>query len=50
MVTLVTHEQHRTVSKLTEQAGVSPARTKVRPGHADLARITGARQPSGSPW
>jgi superfamily II DNA/RNA helicase len=49
VVTVVTHEEQRTVLRLTEQAGVTPERTRVRPGHADLVRITGARQPTGEP-
>jgi superfamily II DNA/RNA helicase len=49
VVTVVTHEEQRGVLRLTEQAGVNPERTKVRPGHADLVRITGARQPTGEP-
>jgi superfamily II DNA/RNA helicase len=49
VVTVATHEEQRSVLRLTEQAGVSPTRTKVRPGHADLVRITGARQPTGVP-
>ncbi|OLF08541.1 RNA helicase [Actinophytocola xinjiangensis] len=49
VVTLVTHQERRTVFRMTEQAGVSPERTKVTPGDADLVRITGARIPSGDP-
>ena len=30
-------------------AGIRPTVTKIRPGDADLARITGARTPSGVP-
>jgi superfamily II DNA/RNA helicase len=49
VVTLVTHQERRTVFRMTEQAGVEPERTKVRPGDDDLVRITGARTPSGEP-
>jgi superfamily II DNA/RNA helicase len=49
VVTVVTHEEQRSVTRLTAKAGVTPARTKVRPGHADLIRITGARTPTGDP-
>jgi superfamily II DNA/RNA helicase len=49
VVTVVTHQERRTVFRMTEQAGVQPERTKVRPGDDDLARITGARTPSGDP-
>jgi superfamily II DNA/RNA helicase len=49
VVTLVTHQERRTVFRMTEQAGVSPTSTKVTPGDDDLVRITGARVPSGEP-
>jgi superfamily II DNA/RNA helicase len=49
VVTVVTHDQRRTVVRMTDKAGVKPESTKVRPGDADLARITGARTPSGEP-
>jgi superfamily II DNA/RNA helicase len=49
VVVVATHDEQRSVRRLTEQAGVTPQHTKVHPGHADLARITGARRPSGEP-
>jgi superfamily II DNA/RNA helicase len=49
VVTVVTHQERRTVSRMTEQAGVRPTNTTVRPGADDLVRITGARTPSGEP-
>jgi superfamily II DNA/RNA helicase len=49
VVTLVTHSQRRAVLGLTARAGVRPASTQVRPGSAELSRITGARRPSGEP-
>lgn len=49
VVTLVTREQRRTVRRMTDQAGVRPQYATVRPGDAELARITGARIPSGVP-
>nr|WP_253889974.1 DEAD/DEAH box helicase [Actinokineospora diospyrosa] len=49
VVTVVTHDQRRGVVRLTDKAGVKPEHTKVRPGDADLIRITGARVPSGEP-
>lgn len=49
VVTVVTHQERRTVSRMTEQAGVRPTSTKVSPGADDLVRITGAREPSGEP-
>jgi len=49
VVTVVTHQERRTVSRMTDQAGVRPTNTKVSPGGDDLVRITGARIPSGEP-
>ena len=49
VVTLVTHSQRRAVLGLTARAGVRPVSTQVRPGDAELNRITGARTPSGEP-
>ncbi|WP_459718544.1 DEAD/DEAH box helicase [Actinophytocola sp. KF-1] len=49
VVTVVTHQERRTVFRMTEQAGVRPTSTKVTPGDDDLVRITGARVPSGEP-
>ncbi|GAA3018908.1 hypothetical protein GCM10020229_32660 [Kitasatospora albolonga] len=47
VVTLVLPEQRREVSRLMTTAGIRPTITKVRPGDAELAKITGARTPSG---
>ncbi|MDH6116048.1 DEAD/DEAH box helicase [Kitasatospora sp. GAS204B] len=47
VVTLVLPEQRRDMSKLMAAAAIRPVTTKVRPGDAELARITGARTPSG---
>ncbi|MFI6447055.1 DEAD/DEAH box helicase [Kitasatospora sp. NPDC050543] len=47
VVTLVLPEQRREVSRLMTTAGIRPTTTKVRPGDAELTRITGARTPSG---
>jgi superfamily II DNA/RNA helicase len=49
VVTVATHQERRTVFRMTEQAGVRPTSTKVTPGDDDLVRITGAREPSGEP-
>nr|WP_307849456.1 DEAD/DEAH box helicase [Qaidamihabitans albus] len=49
VVTLMTSDQRRTVRRMTEKAGVKAAQTVVRPGDGELARITGARVPSGVP-
>jgi superfamily II DNA/RNA helicase len=49
VVTLVTPAEQRDVERLTRQAGVRPTRIEVTPGAAELARITGARTPTGVP-
>ena len=49
VVTLVTHAERRAVQGLTAKAGVSATSTQVRPGDPELARLTGARVPSGVP-
>ncbi|MFG3049903.1 DEAD/DEAH box helicase [Kitasatospora sp. NPDC048239] len=49
VVTLVLPEQRREVSRLMTVAGIRPTTTRIRPGDAELARITGARTPSGTP-
>jgi len=49
VVTMVTPEQRREVDTLTRQAGVRATVSEVAPGGVDLARITGARAPSGVP-
>ncbi|MET7680607.1 DEAD/DEAH box helicase [Streptomyces sp. NPDC005423] len=49
VVTLVTPEQRRDMSRLMVAAGVTPQVTQVRSGEAELTRITGAQAPSGVP-
>ncbi|MFF5798192.1 DEAD/DEAH box helicase [Streptomyces albogriseolus] len=49
VITLVTRDQRRDVSRLMSQAGITPRITEVRPGDEELTRITGARTPSGVP-
>jgi superfamily II DNA/RNA helicase len=49
VVTLVTPAERSDVDKLTRQAGVRPTQTAVTPGDPGLARVTGAREPSGVP-
>ncbi|WP_199484944.1 DEAD/DEAH box helicase [Actinomadura craniellae] len=49
VVTLVLPEQRTEVNRMTATAGVTARTTRVRPGDAELARITGARAPSGIP-
>ncbi|WP_240810360.1 DEAD/DEAH box helicase [Actinomadura sp. WMMA1423] len=46
VVTLVTPEQRREMDDMMAKAGITPRTTRVRPGDADLARITGARPPA----
>lgn len=49
VVTLVMPKQQREVDAMTARAGVRAEITRVRPGDADLVRLTGARTPSGIP-
>ncbi|WP_435208620.1 DEAD/DEAH box helicase [Micromonospora sp. bgisy143] len=49
VVTLVLPEQRRDVSRLMATAGIRPQSVQVRPGDEALARVTGAREPSGVP-
>ncbi|MFJ4617591.1 DEAD/DEAH box helicase [Streptomyces sp. NPDC088812] len=49
VVTLVTPDQRRGISRLMSAAGIVPQITQVRPGEAELSRITGAQAPSGVP-
>nr|WP_241779911.1 DEAD/DEAH box helicase [Streptomyces natalensis] len=49
VVTLVTPAQRRDMTRLMRQAKITPSTATVRPGHADLIRITGARTPDGTP-
>ncbi|WP_245773280.1 DEAD/DEAH box helicase [Pseudonocardia ammonioxydans] len=49
VVTLSTPEQKAEVDTLTRQAGVRPEVATVGPGHPDLVRVTGSREPSGEP-
>ncbi|OLM17221.1 ATP-dependent RNA helicase [Pseudonocardia sp. Ae707_Ps1] len=49
VVTLSAPEQRAEVDLLTKQAGVRPEVATVTPGHPDLVRVTGAREPSGEP-
>ncbi|MFC5237247.1 DEAD/DEAH box helicase [Pseudonocardia zijingensis] len=49
VVTLVTADERRDVERMMRLAGVRAAQTEVRAGDDALARITGARQPSGVP-
>ncbi|GAA4796495.1 DEAD/DEAH box helicase [Streptomyces ziwulingensis] len=49
VVTLVTPDQRRSMSRLMVSAGINPEVTPVRPGDTELNRITGAQSPSGIP-
>ncbi|MDQ0582350.1 DEAD/DEAH box helicase [Streptomyces rishiriensis] len=49
VVTLVTPDQRRGMSRLMVSAGITPQITQVRSGEAELSRVTGARTPSGVP-
>ena len=49
VVTLVMPRQRKSTYSMLERAGVTPERTEVRLGSAELAGITGAGTPSGVP-
>ncbi|MFJ3336439.1 DEAD/DEAH box helicase [Streptomyces sp. NPDC086766] len=49
VVTLVLPEQKRDVTRLMSDAGIRPRTARVKSSDAELATITGAREPSGVP-
>ncbi|THA49950.1 DEAD/DEAH box helicase [Streptomyces sp. A1136] len=49
VVTLVTPNQRRDMTRLMQAAGIVPQTTQVRAGEEALNRITGAQAPSGIP-
>ncbi|MFJ3583590.1 DEAD/DEAH box helicase [Streptomyces sp. NPDC090127] len=49
VVTLITTNQRRDMTRLMATAGIVPRTTQVRSGEEALNRITGARTPSGVP-
>ncbi|AOR33129.1 DEAD/DEAH box helicase [Streptomyces fodineus] len=49
VVTLVLPHQRRAVDRLMADAGITARTARIRPGEAELHRITGARTPSGVP-
>ncbi|WP_052868011.1 DEAD/DEAH box helicase [Streptomyces niger] len=49
VVTLVTPNQRRGMSRLMAAAGITPQTTPIHSGGAALSRITGAQAPSGVP-
>lgn len=49
VVTLVLPSQRREMTRMMTSAGITPQSTQVSSGDSELARITGARTPSGVP-
>jgi superfamily II DNA/RNA helicase len=49
VVTLITYDQRRDMDRLMAKAKITPRTAKVHSGDEELARITGARVPSGVP-
>ncbi|MGW2248611.1 DEAD/DEAH box helicase [Kitasatospora sp. NPDC001660] len=49
VVTLVLPSQRREMARMMTTAGITPVTTRVSAGDEDLARITGARVPTGVP-
>ena len=49
VVTLVMDEQRKDVDQLLRKAGVEAEKVQVSAGSSELAKITGARKPSGDP-
>ncbi|MFF1453305.1 DEAD/DEAH box helicase [Streptomyces sp. NPDC058274] len=49
VVTLVLPEQKREMTRLMADAGITPRTARVSSSDAELARLTGAREPSGVP-
>ncbi|MEV7342141.1 DEAD/DEAH box helicase [Streptomyces sp. NPDC093544] len=49
VVTLVTPNQRRDMTRVMSDAGIRPQITQIRSGEAELSRITGAQAPSGVP-
>lgn len=49
VVTLVLPDQRRAMAGLMTDAGITPHTARVHPGDTELARITGAQAPSGTP-
>ncbi|WP_369248820.1 DEAD/DEAH box helicase [Streptomyces sp. R41] len=49
VVTLVLPEQKREMTRLMADAGITPRTARIKSGDEELARLTGAREPSGVP-
>ncbi|WP_438483904.1 DEAD/DEAH box helicase [Streptomyces sp. S186] len=47
VITLVLPDQKRDVTRLMSHAGIRPRTARIRSGDAELATLTGAREPSG---
>jgi superfamily II DNA/RNA helicase len=50
VVTMTAPRQQRTVKTMTDQCGVKPTITRVKPMSTELVSITGAQKPDGTPW
>ncbi|WP_405875568.1 DEAD/DEAH box helicase [Streptomyces xanthophaeus] len=49
VVTLVLPDQKRDMTRLMADAGISPRTAQIKSSDAELARLTGAKEPSGIP-
>ncbi|MGW5848626.1 DEAD/DEAH box helicase [Streptomyces sp. NPDC055254] len=49
VVTLVLPDQKREMTRLMSDAGISPRTAQIKSSDAELARLTGAKEPSGIP-
>ncbi|MFD3542421.1 DEAD/DEAH box helicase [Streptomyces sp. NPDC058662] len=49
VVTLVLPDQKRDMTRLMSDAGISPRTAQIKSSDAELARLTGAKEPSGIP-
>lgn len=50
VVTIVAPRQQKAVAGMMARAGVTPEVVRIRTSSPELVRITGAREPSGTPW
>ena len=50
VVTMTAPRQQRSVKHMTDRCGVTPTVTRIRPMSKELVSITGAQEPSGTPW
>ncbi|MEW5535965.1 DEAD/DEAH box helicase, partial [Streptomyces virginiae] len=49
VVTLVLPDQKRDMTRLMSDAGISPRTAQIKSSDEELARLTGAKEPSGVP-